>query len=236
VLKGGVAPGQTIAAIPIASRVPALTFDAPTGVFYVRLAGVRGGTELPVSDDVRIVVNVPEKPSAPADLLGLANGSSLALSWTHTADGGAATAFVLDVSGPIALSLPLALTEQFTFNGVPPGSYTFRVRATNAQGSSAPSNPVTLSFPGACQAPMVPQDLEAYRVGNVVTIRWNAPAAGTAPTNYELRVGGAFSLVVPVTGRTLSSPALPGTYHFTVAAQNACGTSPGTGTRSVTVP
>lgn len=236
VLKGGIAPGQTIATIPIASRVPALTFDAPTGVFYVRLAGVRGGTELPVSDDVRIVVNVPEKPSAPADLLGLANGNSLALSWTPTADGGAATGLVLDVTGALALSLPLAMTEQFTFDGVPPGTYTFRVRATNAQGSSAPSNPVTLSFPGTCQAPMVPQNLEAYRVGTIVTIRWNAPATGTAPTRYELRVGGAVSLVLPVPGRTLTSPAPPGTYSFTVAAQNACGTSPASAARSVTVP
>jgi len=236
VLKGGLAPGQTVATLPIGSRAPAFTFDAPTGTFYVRIAGVRGGAELATSDDVRIVVNVPERPSAPTQLLGLANGSGLALSWTNTADGGAATGLVLDVSGALSASLPLALTDQFSFTGVPPGTYTFRVRATNAQGASAASNAVTLSFPGACAAPAVPQDLEAFVVGNVVTIRWQAPASGAAATGYVLNVSGAVSLALPVTGRTLSSPAPPGTYSFTVAAQNACGTSAATSAQTVTIP
>jgi hypothetical protein len=236
VLTGGLAPGQTVATVPIASRAPTFTFDAPAGVFYVRIAGVRGGRALPVSEDVRIVVNVPERPSAPTHLQGLASGSTLALSWLNTADGGAATGLVLDVTGALSTSLPLAMTDQFSFAGVPAGTYTFQVRATNAQGSSGASNPVTLSFPGACQVPSVPQDLEAYVVGNVVTIRWNAPASGAAATGYVLTVGGAVSLTLPVTGRSLSSPAPPGTYTFTVAAQNACGTSPGTTARSVTVP
>ncbi len=236
VLTGGLSEGQTIASLPIASRAPGFTFEAPSGVFYVRIAGVRGGTALPVSDDVRIVVNAPEKPSAPTQLLGLANGSGLNLSWTNTADGGAATGLVLDVSGALSTSVPLTLTDQFSFTGVPPGTYTFRVRATNAHGSSAASNAVTLSFPGACAAPAVPQDLEAFVIGNVVTIRWQAPASGAAATGYVLNVSGAVSLQLPVTGRTLSSPAPPGTYSFTVAAQNACGTGPTTTARSVTVP
>jgi len=236
VLTGGLAQGQTIATLPIDSQARTFTFDAPAGVFFVRIAGVRGGTALPVSDDVRIVVNVPESPSAPTQLLGLVNGSDLALSWTNTADGGAATGLVLDVSGTLSASLPMAVTDQFSFAGVPPGTYTFRVRATNAVGSSAASNPVTLSFPGACQAPAVPQDLDAYVVGNVVTIRWNAPASGAAATGYVLTVGGAVSLTLPVAERALSSPAPPGTYTFTVAAQNACGTGPGTGARALTVP
>ena len=236
VLKGGLAQGQTIATLPIAGRAPMFTFDAPAGVFYVRIAGVRGGTDLPVSDDVRIVVNVPERPSAPTQLLGLANGSGLALSWTNTADGGAATGLVLDVTGAISTALPLAMTDQFSFNGVPPGTYTFRVRATNAEGSSAASNAVTLAFPGACQAPAVPQDLEAFVVGSVVNIRWNAPATGGAATSYVLTVGGAVSMALPVAGRSLSSQAPSGTYTFTVAAQNACGTSPSTSAQSVTVP
>jgi hypothetical protein len=236
VLTGGLAQGQTIATLPIASRAPAFTFDAPSGVFYVRIAGVRGGGVLPASDDVRIVVNVPERPSAPTRLLGLASGSNLSLSWTNTADGGAATGLVLDVSGALSASLPLPVTDQFSFSGVPPGTYTFQVRATNAQGASPASNPVTLSFPGACQVPGVPQGLDAYVVGNVVTIRWNAPATGAAATGYVLTVGGAVSLALPVTGRSLSSPAPPGTYTFRVAAQNACGTGPNTSVATATIP
>jgi hypothetical protein len=51
-----------------------------------------------------------------------------------------------------------------------------------------------------------------------------------------LNVSGAVSLALPVTGRTLSSPAPPGTYTFTVAAQNACGTSAATSAQTVTIP
>lgn len=235
VLTGGLAQGQTIATLPIPGRAPTFTFDAPSGVYYVRIAGVRGGTELPVSDDVRIVVNLPT-PSAPTQLLGLANGSDLSLSWTNTANGGAVTGLILDVSGTLSASLPLAVTDQFSFAGVPPGTYTFRVRATNAGGSSDASNPVTLSFPGVCQVPAMPRDLVAYVGGNVVTVQWNAPATGAAATEYVLTVGGAVSLVLPVSGRTLSSPAPPGAYTFTVAARNSCGTGPSTAAQSVIVP
>ena len=44
------------------------------------------------------------------------------------------------------------------------------------------------------------------------------------------------STAVPVTGRTLSSPAPPGTYSFTVAAQNACGASASTSAQTVVLP
>ena len=236
VLKGGLAQGHTLASLPISSQAPEFTFDAPTGTFFVRIAGVRDGTELPASDDVRIVVEVPEAPSAPAMLLGLANGSGLSLSWSNTADGGAATGLMLDVSGAIETSLSLAVSDQFSFSGVPPGTYTFRLRATNGAGSSAASNAVTLSFPGGCQAPAAPRNLEAYVVGQMVTIRWETPAAGAAATDYVLSVEGAASLRLPVSGRTLSSPAPPGRYVFTVAARNACGTSQSTAAVSVTVP
>ena len=44
-------------------------------------------------------------------------------------------------------SIPLPVTETFSFAGVPPGTYTFSVRAINAAGTSGSSNPVTLTFP-----------------------------------------------------------------------------------------
>jgi hypothetical protein len=236
VLAGGFVPGQTAATLPIASQAPTFTFDAPSGIFYVRVAGVRAGVELPPSDDVRIVVNAPAVPSAPTQLLGLADGSTLTLSWNNTADGGAATGILLDVTGALAVTVPLPVSTGFTFEGVPSGTYTFQVRAGNAQGISAASNAVTLSFPGACQAPAVPEGLEAYLIGNVVTIRWNAPASGPAVTGYVLTVGGAAALALDVPGRSLSSPAPPGVYTLMVAARNACGIGPGTPTLSVTVP
>jgi hypothetical protein len=235
VLKGGVVPGQTLATVPTGSNAPVFTFDAPQGAFYVRMVGVRGGAELTPSDDVRISVQVPEAPSAPTALRGLAKGPALELSWVNTRSGGAPTGMVLDVSGSVGLSLPLPVTETFTFPAVPPGSYTFAVRAVNGAGSSAPSNPVSLGFPGVCSMPGAPEAFQTYTLGNIVYLHWGPPTAGTA-TQYLLRVTGPVNLELPLPGRALSSPAPPGTYTFTVSAMNSCGTGPSTAPQSVTVP
>lgn len=236
VLKGGVEPGQTIAALPTGSNAPTFTFTAPTGAFYVRIAGVRGGVELPVSDDVRIYVNVPQAPSAPKSLLGLANGSALELSWENTAGGGAPTGNVLDVSGPLSASLPLPLGERFSYPAVPAGTYTFSVRSTNADGTSTASAPVTLTFPGTCAAPSAPAGFQAYAVGSQLFLRWDSPASGAAVTGYVLTVSGAFNLSLPLTSRDITSPVPPGSYTFTVASTNPCGTSAATAAQTVVVP
>ena len=235
VLKGGVNPGQTLATVSTGSNAPVFTFDAPQGAFYVRMVGVRGGAELTPSDDVRISVQVPDAPSAPTDLRGLSNGAGLELTWANTRSGGTPTGMMLDVTGSAVLSLPLPVTETFTFPSVPTGSYTFAVRALNEAGSSAASNAVSLSFPGSCVMPGAPEAFQAYTVGSVVYLHWNPPVSGTA-TRYLLRVTGPVDLDLPLASRELSSPAPPGTYTFTVAATNGCGTGPATAAQSVTVP
>lgn len=236
VLTGGLTPGATLATLPTGSTAPTFTFTAPTGAFYVRIAGVRDGVQLPPSDDVRIFVNVPEVPSAPTSVLGLSDGAALDLTWMTTWAGGAPTGFVLDVTGPVRASLPLPLTERFSYPAVPPGTYTFAVRATNAAGSSGSSAPVTLTFPGPCVAPIVPERFQAYAVGRTLHLQWDSPATGAAVTDYVLTVTGAFNMTLPLTARSISSPVPPGSYTFTVAARNACGTGPSTPAQTVTVP
>ncbi len=101
VLEGGVTPGSVLAALPTGSTAPSFTFDAPTGAFFVRMRAVSAGRRSPASNEIYILVNVPQPPSAPTDLLGLANGSNVALSWKTPSAGGAPTSFVLDVSGSV---------------------------------------------------------------------------------------------------------------------------------------
>lgn len=236
VLKGGVAQGQTLATLPTGSSAPAFTFDAPSGIFFVRIAGVRAGVELPVSDDVRIVVNRAEVPSTPITLLGTAKGQQLALSWVNTLNGGIPTGSALDVTGAAILSQPLPLGERFTFSGVPGGTYTFRVRATNATGSSPASAPLTLTFPGVCQTPTVPEKLQAYAVGRTLFVRWESPSSGPAVSSYVLGVSGAFNGNFGLTAREISSAVPPGSYTFTVSATGDCGTSAATSPVTVVVP
>lgn len=238
VLEGGVNPGDVLASIGTGSTTPIFSFLAPTGAFYVRVHTLSGATRSAASNEIRIFVNVPAAPSAPANLVGLANGSSIALAWRNTFAGGAPGGVVLDVSGSLSASLPLGLTDTFQFNGVPGGNYTFSVRALNAVGSSPPSNAVALSFPSpTCSgAPLPPAAFLAYRVGNTLTVLWEPATSGPAPTSFVLNVSGAFSGSFATPGRAVSGAVGPGSYTLSVAAANACGTSAPTPPQTVVVP
>ncbi len=186
ILEGGVAPGEVLASIPTGSASPIYTFVAPTGSFHIRMHGQLGADRSPASNEVPLHVNVPVPPSAPVNLLGLVTGSTLDLTWKNTFGGGPASGLVLDVTGSVNASLPLGLTERFSFTPVPGGSYTFRLRGTNGGGASPSSDPVSLAFPVACTgAPEPPANFLGYRIGSTVFVVWDPPTSGPAPT--ELR-------------------------------------------------
>ena len=176
-------------------------------------------------------------PSAPINLLGLVTGSTLDLTWKNTFGGGPATGLALDVTGSAALSLPLGVTENFSFTPVPGGTYTFRVRQTNPGGSSPPSDPLTLSFPLACTGvPQVPANFLGYRVGATAYVVWDPPASGPAPISYFLDVSGAYVGMFGTSGRTLSGDIVPGSYNVRVQAVNSCGASAFTPVQVITLP
>lgn len=236
VLEGGVVSGQVLASLPLGAA-PEQTITAPSGAFYVRVRSVAGGAVSAPSNEVRIVVNHPEPPSAPASLTGLGSGTTLRLTWKNTFAGGAVEDIVLDVAGALSTSLVLGAAETFTFDQVPPGSYTFAVRARNATGTSAPSSSVSLTFPAYCTgAPEPPVAFIAYRVGNVVRLSWDPPATGTAPASYLVSVTGAYTGSFSTTARTIGGPLGPGSYGLSVAAVNTCGTSAATPVQTVVVP
>jgi uncharacterized protein (DUF1800 family) len=180
----------------------------------------------------------PGAPASVEGLTGTANGSTLALSWRNGSSGPAPEWIVLDVTGSLAVSLALPPGQSFTYTGVPDGTYTFTVRAANALGTSAPSNPVTLTFPsGGCAGPpQAPTAFAMTRNGNVVTVSWQPPAGGPAPSSYVLNVGGALSASIPTGDRALQGAVSPGTYTASVSAVNACGTGPASPARTITVP
>jgi uncharacterized delta-60 repeat protein len=237
VLEGGVNPGDVLASIPLGSTNPIHTFTAPTGAFYLRLHTLAGASRSDASNEIRVFVNVPAAPSAPADLIGLVDGASVALAWRNTFAGGAPTALILDVTGSMTAQLPLGLADNFAFNGVPGGTYTLAVRAMNASGTSDRSNTVTLTFPSDCSGPpLTPANFLAYRVGNTIYVVWDPAASGPAPTGYVLNVGGSVALNVPSAGRALSGTVGPGVYLLSVSAANPCGASETTTIQTVVIP
>lgn len=238
VLEGGLSPGQTIVSVPTGSTNPVFTFAAPPGSFYVRMRALAGNQTSAASNEIQIHVNVPVPPSPPAGLLGLVNGSTVSLAWKNTFGGGAPTALLLDVSGSLAGTLSLPLTDYITVPGVSPGTYTLSLRATNGAGTSGSSNSVTLTVPQACSGvPGAPSNVIAYRVGSTLHASWAPAATGAAPTAFVLQVSGAVNATLPLgPTRSISGPVGPGSYTLQVLASNACGTSAAAGPVTVTIP
>ena len=234
-IEGGINPGEALAGVNTGSPYPVFTFNAPDGAFYIRAHALAPGETSPASNEVRLFVNVPQAPSAPTNLLGVVNESSLGLTWINTFEGGAPTSIALDVAGLGSTLLP-ATADLFDFSGVPAGTYTLSVRAINAAGSSAPSSPVTLTVPGPCTgAPLAPANFLAFKTGTTLSVIWDPPASGPSPTGYIVNVTGSVTGNVPTTARSLSGTVGPGTYDLSVTAVNACGSAT-TPAQSVTIP
>lgn len=237
VIEGGPTSGSVFGSVPTGSPATSFTFDAPTGAFYIRVHALSSSGRSPASNEIQIFVNVPRPPSAPADLLGLADGSTIALSWRNTSDGGAPTGLILDVSGDLTASIPLPLGEAFEFSEVPAGTYQLRMRAVNASGTSPASAPITLTFPGGCPGPpQTPRNVVVQRVGSLVSVAWDPPSAGPAATSYVLSVTGTLNLTLPLSTRRAAGDVPSGTYTLSVLAVNSCGSSAETVPQSVTVP
>ncbi len=229
VIEGGLAPGEVLGSVPTTGRGTVFTFDAPLGAFLVRVHAIGESGRSLASNEIPLVVSgalALAPPAAPAALLGLARGTTLGLSWTSTLDGGDPARLWLQVSGSLSGVLPVPAGESFRFDGVPPGTYTFSLVAENDAGPSAPSNAVTLTFPGTCTgAPQAPSGFRAWQVGTTATIAWDPPRSGPAVDRYTVHVEGDLRLSFDTTERLVSAPLPPGQFAVRVEAVNACGRS-----------
>lgn len=177
-------------------------------------------------------------PGAPTSLSSITSGSTVALSWAAPAGGEPPTSYVLEAGSSAGLS-NLANTDtgstatSLTATNVPSGTYFVRIRARNASGTSGPSNEIIVTVSGGCSsAPGAPTSLTAAISGSSVTLTWQAPVSGCAPTSYAIEAGsgsGQSNLASFSTGSAstaYSASGVPGgTYFVRVRASNAGGTS-----------
>jgi YVTN family beta-propeller protein len=237
VLEGGVSPGEVLATIPTGSVAPSFTFVAPTGSFYIRMHTLSGANKSAASEETRLIVGTPAVPSTPANLLGVVNGSTVSLAWRNTFEGGVPTDLLLHVTGSLGATLVLPVADSVTVSGVPPGTYTLHLRAANATGLSAVSNPVTLTFPSPCSGvPEAPISFVAAKDGALITVLWERATSGPAATGFIVNVSGSFVGSFPTTQRSLSGTVGPGVYTISVQATNMCGNSAPTLPQTVIVP
>jgi hypothetical protein len=234
-IEGGMGPADVLGTIPL-GPIPTVSLTLPPGTFHLRVRTLAGGVASGPSNEVVARVRVPAAPSPPERLLGLVDGDRLRLTWRNTFDGGVPTNAILDVTGTHIASVPLGFTDTLSFAGVPPGQHTLAVRTTNASGASAPSNALSLAFPGPCTGPpFTPVGFVAVSAGHRVYLRWDAAAAGPAPAAYVIQVTGSLAATVRATGRVVDATAPAGTYAISVSAENACGTSAPTTAAAISV-
>jgi uncharacterized protein (DUF1800 family) len=236
-LEGGISPGAPFATLPTGSPAAQFTFAAPSGSFYIRLRAVSGGQVSLPSNEVRVYVNIPQRPSPPTNFQAAVKATWLWLAWRNTYAGGAPTGLAMDVTGGVTATIPLPFGESFSVPGMPRGTFTLRLRALNAAGASNQSSSVTVTSPSTnCAAPRVPSNYFATRVGNTVVMSWEPPSGGTPAHGYHLTVTGSISGVFPVTGLGFAAAAPPGTYNLSVRAVSACGSGPATAFQTVVIP
>ncbi len=217
----------------------------PTAIMFasVSFSTCSGGSPGPSADDlagIRAIypaATTTAAPGAPTGLTTSSSGSTVFLSWTAGASGGAATGFIIEAgSSPGLANLANFNTgstaTSYLSGGVGNGTFFVRVKGANASGTSAASNESTLVVgPAGCTAaPAAPTGFTLTgNNGGTVSFVWTA-AAGN-PTSYIIEAGSA-SGGVNLANSDLGSTATAfgtsgvgkGTYFVRIRAKNTCGT------------
>ena len=179
-------------------------------------------------------------PGPPGNFSATTSGNTVSFTWTASSIGAAASRYLIEAgSAPGLANVALLDTgyvaTSLTVPNVPPGTYWVRVRGANAAGTGAPSQDVSVVMgpSGGCVGlPAAPVLLTPVVSGVNVSLSWNAPTIGRAPTGYVLFAGSAsglsnlasFGTGSAATSFAASAPA--GVYFVRLAASNACGVGP----------
>ena len=242
VIDAGSAPGfSNLASFSTGSTGTSFTANGvASGRYLLRVRAVNGAGSSAPSNEATLVVGTPPPlpPGPPIGLSAIVSGSSLTLSWSAPASGGAVTAYQVEAGswpgGSDLASLSTGNTAtSFFAPGVANGTYYLRVRAAGAAGLGAPSNEVTAQVgPAPPAAPGPPSGLTASASGSSIALSWTAPSTGGAVTAYRVEAGagpGLANLANFSTGSTATtfnaSGVADGMYHLRVRATNSIGTS-----------
>lgn len=175
-------------------------------------------------------------PAAPTNLTAAVSGLNVTLSWGASAT---ATHYIVQAGfapGEATISVAHATTTFSASAGA--GTYYVRVVAVNADGTSAPSNEITVVLTSGCLAPSAPLNLRAIIRGSEAFIFWRQPRSGT-PGGYSLQAGVASGQTFQqfaTSGTTLNANVGSGTYFLRVVANSACGSSPASNEIQISFP
>ncbi len=169
-------------------------------------------------------------PDTPVSLSGVPGDSQVALTWAAAATGGVPTDADLQYrqgnSGDwtdVTIGLVFAYTVTGLTNGT---SYQFRVRHSNAGGTSGWTSPLAVT-PALPQPPPVPSGVAVVPGDARLVVSWQAAARADS---YDVRLNTAGTWATAATGVTALTYSLTGltngtTYGVAVRAVNTGGTS-----------
>lgn len=231
------APSSTAAfTAPVAG--PTFTGAPPPGIPTALAACLQAASNADCfsGSALRVLPTAAGMSGAPGPLSFAAtvNGTTVTLTWSPPAGGGASSYIIEAGSSSGRVDLANLNTNStatsYVATGVPSGTYFVRVRAVTLGGVSDPSNEVTAIVQStACQTVGVPGGLTiTSNSGGTAAFAWSAASGG--PTSYVIQAGSS-SGQTNLANSDLGSTALSytarnvpaGTYYVRVLAKNACG-------------
>jgi hypothetical protein len=234
VLEGGAAPGQILATV-VAGAQTFMTVSVGAGRYFVRVRTLEDSARQHLSNEVPLLVGQPDVPSTPAQLTAVVLGARVVLQWMPTYEGGEPRDMDVLVGGAFDGRALVGRVDHLVVDSVQPGTYTVEVASTNDAGMSGPSNRLIVTVPAACTPPQAPSWVTYGVAGRTVTLRWQSPESGAAPTDYRVTAEGVGSASTGM-ARVISGTLPPGTYRVWVQAVNPCGTSAPSLVQTIVVP
>jgi hypothetical protein len=211
--------------------------NVPAGTYYVRVRANNSAGASGPSNEFLLVVGggLPcgtlSPPTAPAASV---TGNTVVLSWSTPA-GCAPTSYVIQAGSAPGLSNLANFSTgspatSLTATNVGTGTYYVRILSAAGAAQSAPSTEIAFVIGGCATTPNPPTSLRGSVSGSTVTLAWDRPATGCAPTSYLLQAGstpGASNLAnSAVAGTSLTATGVGnGTYYIRVISVNAVGGS-----------
>ena len=179
------------------------------------------------------VITDTQAPTAPSGLTAGVSGSQINLSWTASTDNVGVTGYLVErcqgASCTTFTQIATPTVTTYSDTGLGAGSYSYRVRATDAAGNlSSYSNVATGVIPDT-QAPTAPSGLTATVSGSQINLSWTASTDNVGVTGYLVeRCQGAscttFTQIATPTATTYSDTSLVvGSYSYRVRAMDAAG-------------